>query len=103
MRTKRILALLLTIASLQATNAFAQQTTTKEEQINGIVESTSATVRCETGNVAQGGYEASAADVIVDSQGPVDCDSGCKAWQVSAHRETQDPFNLHIWVECSGG
>lgn len=103
MNTKRIMPLLLIMASMQAMDATAQQNTTKEEQINGIVESTSATVRCDAGNVVTGGYEASSSDIIVDSQEPVDCENGCKAWQVTAHRETQDPFNLRVWVECSGG
>lgn len=103
MKLKQGLLSLVVIASIYPLSAIAQQTTTKEEQVNGIVESTSATVRCEEGNVVTGAYEASASDVIVDQQGPVDCESGCKAWQVTAHRDTPDPFNLRIWVECSGG
>ena len=95
-----ILAMAVAISPL---GVFAQQTTTKEEQVSGIVESTSATVRCDEGTTAvTGGNEPSAPDVIVDSQGPVDCEEGCMAWQVTAHRETQDPFDLRIWVECSG-
>lgn len=92
----------VTVLLLTAVSAHAQQTVTKEEQINGVVESTSATVRCDSGTVVSGGYEASASDVILDSQGPVDCEAGCMAWQVTAHRETQDPFNLRVWVECTG-
>lgn len=84
-----------------SSNVTAQQNITKEEQISGIVESTSATVRCDEGTVVTGGYESTASDVIVDTQGAVDCDSGCRAWQVNAHRETQDPFDLQVWVECT--
>lgn len=42
-------------------------------------------------------------EIAATAPTPVDCESGCKAWQVTAHRDTPDPFNLQIWVKCTSG
>lgn len=99
------IVIFLTCFGAVAISPIAQAANVQGE-ITGIVQSTDMTVRCndDQGYVQTGGYTASASDVQLDQQGPIDCDNQqqCKGWEVRVHRNSQDPFDLQVWASCSG-
>ena len=68
----------------------------------GVTGSVSATARCADGYVNLGQHRASAADVVIVRTLRLDCDArGCRAFQVDARRESNEPFDLEVSVVCS--
>lgn len=68
----------------------------------GAVGSVSVAARCIEGYVVNGRYSTSAADVKIVAAGRRDCEGGrCRAYQVTAARDGDEPFDLEVSVTCS--
>jgi hypothetical protein len=62
----------------------------------------SVAARCVEGFVVNGTHRASASDVRIVAAEQRDCDGGrCRAYQVTAARDSQEPFDLEVSVSCS--
>ena len=58
--------------------------------------------RCVEGFVVNGSQRASAQDVRIVATERRDCDAGrCRAYQVTAARDSKEPFDLEVSVTCS--
>ena len=68
----------------------------------GVIGSVSVAARCVEAYVASGNHRASAPDVKVVSAERRDCDGrGCRSYQVTAARDSTQPFDLEVSVTCS--
>jgi hypothetical protein len=64
--------------------------------------SVSVAARCVEGFVVNGTHRASAADVRIVATERRDCDAGrCRAYQVTAAGDSQEPFDLEVSITCS--
>jgi hypothetical protein len=67
-----------------------------------VVSSVAAAARCQEGYVVNGNHRASAAEVRIVAAERRECDGGrCRSFQVTAARDTTEPFDLEVSVTCS--
>jgi hypothetical protein len=65
--------------------------------------SVTAAASCANGYVVGRQYRASAPDVQIVAQQATGCAAGqCRAFQVTAYRASETPFQLSVSVTCSG-
>ena len=68
----------------------------------GAIRSVAAAARCIEGYVVNGQQRASASDVRIVAAERADCDAGrCRSYQVTAARDSEQPFDLEVSVTCS--
>lgn len=68
----------------------------------GVVGSVSVAARCVESFVVSGSHRASASDVRIVAATQRDCEGGrCRAYQVTAARDSTQPFDLEVSVTCS--
>lgn len=68
----------------------------------GIVGSVSVAARCVDSFIVNGTHRASASDVKIVAAAQRDCEGGrCRAYQVTAARDSAQPFDLEVSVTCS--
>jgi len=71
----------------------------KSSGVSGIV---TASARCASGYVVRGRHDASAPDVVIESEELVDCDVvGCRAFEIIAKRVSTAPYDLDVSVTCA--
>lgn len=89
------------IAMLESRRQSARASETMNAK--NVSDSVTATARCADGYVLEGRHSTSVADITIVDEQRIDCDAeGCKAFQVTAERNTAGPFDLDVAVTCSG-
>jgi hypothetical protein len=84
-------------------SAYQQRKRAEATTVNDAVGSVSAVARCAEGYVSSHRIMRSADDVVIASERRTDCDeTGCKAVQADARRESPAPFSLSVSVSCAG-
>lgn len=79
-----------------------QQRDAHSANARGAIGSVTVAARCVESFVVNGSHRVSAPDVRIVAAEPRDCDGGrCRAYQVTAVRDSTQPFDLEVSVSCS--
>lgn len=80
----------------------AHQRAGRSATARGAVGSVAVAARCVEGYVVNSSHRASAPDAKVVAAERAECDGGrCRAYQVTAARDGNQPFDLEVSVTCS--
>lgn len=68
----------------------------------GVTGSVAVTARCVEGHIVNTSHRVSAQDVRIVAAQRGDCDAGrCRSYQVTAARNSRQPFDLDVSVTCA--
>lgn len=68
----------------------------------GVIGSVAVAARCVEGYIVNGSHRVSAEDVRIVAAERGDCDAGrCRSYQVTAARNSRQPFDLEVSVTCA--
>jgi hypothetical protein len=94
--------------SAEVVNQLLQPTRDKQQRdgrsasARGAMGSVAVAARCVEGYVVSSSQRASASDVRIVAAERRDCDGrGCRSYQVTAARDSAQPFDLDVSVTCS--
>jgi hypothetical protein len=94
--------------SAEVVNQYWQQTLEKQRRdgrsasARAAIGSVAVAARCVEGYVINGSHRVSAQDVEIVAAERRDCDGDrCRAYQVTAARDSTQPFDLEVLVTCS--
>lgn len=98
-----VLSFLMFAFILPGKAVFAEPTHTTNSRSPIVEQSVTTTANCIEGHFIRGQVKRSSADVEIVDAVPIDCtaDGQCRAWQVTAQRSNNGPFNIDVVVTCT--
>jgi hypothetical protein len=93
---------LLPLRATQRELLLKHQRDGRSTSARGAIGSVTVAARCVQSFVVNGSHRVSAQDVRIVAAEPRDCDGGrCRVYQVTAARDSTEPFDLEVSVTCS--